>query len=65
MSQTDTETVGGQSDVEGPVKPSWSEPEPINEWCFQRRIEGIEIEAAESSQSKSMKIALKVKDLLR
>ena len=44
-SQTDTETVGGQSDVEGPLDPSWSEPEPIQEadpeWCFQRRIEGV------------------------
>ena len=31
VSQTDAETVGGQSDVEGPVEPSWSEPEPIQE----------------------------------
>ena len=31
VSQTDTETVGGQSGVEGPVEPSWSEPEPIQE----------------------------------
>ena len=28
---TDTETVGGQSDVEGPVEQSWSEPEPVQE----------------------------------
>ena len=31
VSQTETETVGGQSDVEGPVESSWSEPEPIQE----------------------------------
>ena len=30
-SLTDTETVGGQSDVEGPVEQSWSEPEPVQE----------------------------------
>ena len=31
VSQTETETVGGQSDVEGPVESSLSEPEPIQE----------------------------------
>ena len=31
-----TETVGGQSDVEGPVEPSWLEPEPIQEVDFAR-----------------------------
>ena len=31
VSQTETETVGGQLDVEGPVESSWSEPEPIQE----------------------------------
>ena len=31
VSQTETETVGGHSDVEGPVESSWSEPEPIQE----------------------------------